>query len=142
MRYGHSFKDDNISVERQICDGETVASSVARRHILAQELFHVQKRRRLNDKTMNPLFGELKCHLDRNVCHLPNDNFIQLKKRRLRCALHRWVNRNTEIRSMILLCSTCNIPLCVRCYKPFHTVACVKKLEDVVKKIIVSELRT
>jgi len=44
---------------------------------------------RVNDNTLHPVHGSLKCRLNRNVPHLPDDNFLEQGNRSLRCALHR-----------------------------------------------------
>ena len=55
--------------------------------------------------------------------HLPTP--VHLKHSQ--CQLHKWANKRT--RKQVMSCSDCDIPLCVQCYKPFHTVVnlnCIK----------------
>ena len=59
--------------------------------------------------------GALQCRLNTTMSHLPS------RKRGIRpqCALHSWTGSRNQ--SDILYCRTCNINLCVDCYKIFHT---------------------
>ena len=44
-----------------------------------------------------------------------------------RCSLHSWA-KNMKIRKQIVKCETCDIHLCVECYKNFHTIQDVHTL--------------
>ena len=129
-----------MTVEEQSVEG-TVESSVKRLHHELEQQMQVNKRVRVNEQTMDPIFGVLKVRLDSSMCHLPLHN-VSVKKNSLRCALHRWVDHKYEIRSMVMVCTSCNIPLCISCYKPFHSVASTTELKNIVNRTITSELKS
>ena len=120
-------------------DGEaSIATSVSERHKNNEQ---VRKRARVNDQSLDPISGSLMCRLDKSQCHLPRSNLMELKKRSFRCALHRWIHRRFEQKDMVIICTTCNIPLCINCYKPFHAVANVQELHHIVESIISNNLQ-
>ena len=41
--------------------------------------------------------------------------------------IHKWANKRT--RKQVMLCSDCNVTLCVTCYKPFHTILNLKTIK-------------
>ena len=53
------------------------------------------------------------------------------------CQLHKWVlgggtamcRRHTRVKSQLMVCPTCNIVLCIKCYKKFHTVYDLKTIK-------------
>ena len=92
-----------------------------------------QKACRVNDKTLDPTQGALQCRLNSNVPHFPHDDVDKIRNKALRCALHRWVDRDTQIKRDVMVCSTCKVALCVRCFRKFHTESDVNKLRDYVK---------
>ena len=59
--------------------------------------------------------GALQCRLNTTMCHLPS----RKRGSRPQCALHSWTGSRNQ--SDILYCRTCNINLCVDCYKIFNT---------------------
>jgi len=90
---------------------------------------------RVNDKTLHPLHGSLKCRLNKNVPHLPDDNVLEQRNRSLRCALHRWYDRKAQIKRDVVICSTCKVSLCIWCFKRFHEEPDVDKLKHYLKSI-------
>ena len=56
-----------------------------------------KKATHLNEKTLDPVGGALRCWIDTSLHHLPDENLNHLKKRSLRCGLHRWANRKAEL---------------------------------------------
>ena len=60
--------------------------------------------------------GKFNCRLDIGLDHIPNDQ----KGKSARCTMHRWLGSETE--KNIVHCPSCNINLCIGCYRPFHTV--------------------
>ena len=84
----------------------------------------------LNEKTLEPVGGALRCRLGTSICHLPGDNLNQLKKRSLQCAFHRWANRKAEFKKYIIMCKNCRVSLCLWCYRAFHEDKDVEKLRE------------
>ena len=84
--------------------------------ISAEEYVHKKGKRlkRINDSSLDPHNGYYKCRLSLQHDHLP-----EIPKGRHRCLLHRWAGK--DCRAQIMYCPTCNVTLCVQCYKPFHT---------------------
>ena len=60
------------------------------------------------------------------------DNICNLGKPPARCALHRWLGYETE--KDLKYCSSCNVNLCVRCNRIFHTVPGIILMRDTLKK--------
>ena len=50
---------------------------------------NMKKATLLNEKTLDPMGGALRCQLDTSLRFLPGDNLNQLNKRSLHCTLHR-----------------------------------------------------
>ena len=48
------------------------------------------KATRVNDGTLCPINGALRCCLNSQVLHLPDDDVEKMQSKTLRCALHRW----------------------------------------------------
>ena len=67
----------------------------------------------ISDVSLGPR-GALSIRLETQYDHLPQ--LPQIKK--LRRALHRW--GGVEMRALISYCATCNVNLCIDCYKMFH----------------------
>ena len=44
------------------------------------------------------------------------------------CQLHKWANKRT--RKQIAYCADCNVCLCIKCYKVFHTVADLNRIKS------------
>ena len=95
-----------------------------------------KKAPRVNDKTLHPIDGALRCRLNTNIHHLPDGDVNALKKRSLRCALHRWQNRSNEYKYKVMICQTCRVPLCLWCYSAFHQVKHVEDLKIHVETIV------
>ena len=72
----------------------------------------------VTDKYLDPYTGVLRCRLNTSLCHLPEEN----KKNEANCQLCNWAIKKKN-RSRLMTCPTCNIILCLTCYKKFHLVA-------------------
>ena len=85
----------------------------------------------INDNSLHPSSGKLRCRLNTAVQHLPE--YSKVKKRR--CQLHRWARdrKGEEAMSGIIRCSICRVDLCVKCYQVFH-----KEANLVDKKICIA----
>ena len=70
--------------------------------------------KRLNDASLD-VGGHFKCRLDTTLDHLP----VKTAGTNSRCALHKWVNIETQ--KQVMFCPTCNVNLCLSCYRLFHT---------------------
>ena len=79
----------------------------------------VEKKQRataLTDVALKSVVGKFACRLIPELDHLP----MPKTGSNVRCALHRWGNKTTVQRS-VMMCPTCNIQLCLNCYKIFHS---------------------
>ena len=72
-----------------------------------------KKATRMTDEALKPN-GSLSCRLQAAYDHLPERPHTN----KARCALHRWAG--VEYRASMLYCLTCNVNLCLNCYKNFH----------------------
>jgi len=69
------------------------------------------------DKALDPYTGILRCYLDTSLDHLPDEN----DKAEGSCQMHYWQDK-TKYRKQLLKCATCQVCLCIKCYKTFHTI--------------------
>ena len=94
---------------------------------------------RVNERTLCPMNGDLRCRLVPSLLHLPDDNIEEQGYRTLKCALHRWHDRRIQKRNNILVCSVCRVSLCNYCYKKFHKVSDPVDLKKYMEKICAAE---
>ena len=80
-----------------------------------------KKNSTITEKTLDPYSGILRCRLDHSLNHLP----VRNDKPENNCQLHYWTDK-IKIRSQLMKCMTCNVTLCINCYKHFHEVANLK----------------
>jgi len=91
-----------------------------------------QKAPRVNDNTLHPSKGVLRCRLDHmQVFHCPVFSSSKVPS----CALHRWaigreVGSHGQVRDKIVACSECHVNLFIPCFKHFHTVAELSSLKE------------
>jgi hypothetical protein len=69
---------------------------------------------RITDDALLPT-GSLSRRLNPDLQHFP----VQPVNTKARCNLHRWAGVETQ--KGIMLCPSCNVHLCIECYKIFHT---------------------
>ena len=60
--------------------------------------------------------GGLSFRVDNCLDHLPS-----VSKPRAYCALHNWVDQ-TKTQQHVMYCPTCNVNLCIKCYRLFHLI--------------------
>ena len=94
-------------------------TSFTTRRQLAQET-KSKRSVRVNDKTLDPINGDLACRLKHDLDHFPDNNYDKKQMINVKCAMHRWYNRDIQKKDNILICSTCQVALCKYCYKAFH----------------------
>ena len=88
----------------------------------------------VNDKSLHPVNGRLKCRLDVFCDHHP----ISFKEatRAHRCQLHRWARGRDgkEVRDLtVLYCKTCNVSLCAgECWRLFHSVEDLNSVKETI----------
>ena len=82
-----------------------------------------RKSPRLDDNALS-FAGKLKGRLDfYGRRHLPMSRDAAGKTKDTKCALHRWaVGRECNVRTHVMICQDCLVPLCVDCYSVFHTI--------------------
>ena len=96
----------------------------------------LQRGRKVNDKALDPISGDLKMRLDADF-HYP---VPPGKNKYPPCSLCRWAlqdgdSRNNRVRgASVSTCDKCNVSLCLSCFKPFHTITSIDKLRSEVKK--------
>ena len=84
--------------------------------------------RYINENTLDPHSGNLKLRLD-DESHYP----VLSDAKRPCCGLCRWVEKLRDIRvrgANVVSCDKCWVSLCISCFKPFHTIADIKKLKE------------
>ena len=94
------------------------------------------KAMRVNDRTLCPVNGGLRCRLNSKVSHLPDDDVEKLRSKTLRCALHRWYKRDLQYKKNVMVCVTCRVALCPWCYRIFQEEEEVEALRAHVKKVV------
>jgi hypothetical protein len=102
----------------------------------ASESEVVVRGRRVDDKTLDPTSGSLKCCLDTDF-HFP----IPQQSKNAPCSLCRWAMKDETSRDKsrvrgvhVGTCDKCNVSLCLSCFKPFHTISDVERLRSDVRK--------
>ena len=73
------------------------------------------KRTTFSDTSLDSYSGSLRCRLDRHYTHLPERTGKDVGN----CQLCYWKSKK-RVRSCVLRCSSCQVLLCLDCYKPFH----------------------
>ena len=68
---------------------------------------------RISDVSLGSI-GAMSIRLETHYDHLPQ----RPKIRKPRCELHRW--GGVDMRASMRYCATCNVNLCIDCYKMFH----------------------
>ena len=110
---------------RTVSDDQTSASvatiTVAESVVAQRKNLINKKNSTMTVKALDPYSGCLRCRLDHNLNHLP----IKNDKPKNNCQLHYWANKQ-KVRAQLMKCGTCNVTLCITCYKIFHEVAQLK----------------
>ena len=123
------------SLSAESASSASLATSRQKR-INTQQNNKRKKAIRFNEKTLNPVTGSLKIRLDTSYSHLPKPNLDVIKKSSFRCQLHRFYNRSIEYTDRVMVCETCNVSLCLYCYKGFHTQKRVQDLRNWVFHVV------
>ena len=123
------------SLSAESASSASLATSRQKR-INTQQNNKRKKAIRFNEKTLNPVTGSLKIRLDTSYSHLPKPNLDVIKKSSFRCQLHRFYNRSIEYTDRVMVCETCNVSLCLYCYKGFHTQKHVPDLKNWVFDVV------
>ena len=69
------------------------------------------------NKSLDAYSGALRCRLDKHHDHLP----IRGENKVNTCQLCYWKSKS-RVRAQVMKCTTCQIYLCLDCFKPFHEV--------------------
>ena len=93
--------------------------------VTPQDSIQTKRCMRITDASMHPYSGSLRFRLDRGLSHFP----LPVKKKHSNCQLHMWTHK-IKYRKQMILCETCNVTLCVDCFKPFHVIPNLKNQED------------
>ena len=84
---------------------------------------------RVTDESLQTDKGRLRLRTNASLDHLPDPG-----KYRARCALHRLVGSETQ--QQIMYCQTCNVHLCISCYRFFHKIDDVNTLKTLTRQHI------
>ena len=76
--------------------------------------------------------------------HLPET----VKSKSSECQLHKWVlggknaacRRHTRVKSQLSYCPTCNVVLCIKCYKLFHTIYDLNTIKGNIQRVYEEEI--
>ena len=76
--------------------------------------------------------------------HLPEP----VKSKSSECQLHKWVlggknaacRRHTRVKSQLSYCPTCNVVLCIKCYKLFHTIYDLNTIKGNIQRVYEEEI--
>ena len=75
----------------------------------------IMRNSQITDDSLHPEFGRLRLRLNKHLDHLPAEISSSTSAR---CQFQRWLGHETC--KSVSFCATCNVNLCVRCYKIFH----------------------
>ena len=105
-------EDQQIPVTRGRKKLDTGSLSVSSKHL---------KYYKIEDESLHPNNGKYSCRLNMSVQHFPESP----KVKRARCALHKWSRdqKGSEVFASVVLCSVCQVNICLSCYKLFYTEA-------------------
>ena len=97
-----------------------------------EDIASATKRRapRVDSKALSPTRGRLRIRLDESMTHMPVVPLLP----NAACQLHRWAYKETHpmekvdgattkpsgSRSGVMRCETCEVNLCLKCWKPYH----------------------
>ena len=98
----------------------TIASSIVTRK---KQNDIDKKNASLTENTLDPYIGQLRCRLDHSLNHLPSLN----DKPESNCQLHYFLVKK-KYKAQLMKCQTCNVLLCLHCYKKFHEVPVLKRV--------------
>ena len=104
-----------------VTDESTVVASIVSRRVSSTS----KQLTTITDNSLNPCTGKLCCRLDRTLNHLP----VQPMKPEANCQLHNWAKQSKH-RKQLMKCPTCNVIICLDCYKKFHEVSDLSVLKD------------
>ena len=112
------------SSKRRLSDDDTFLSSSSK----------IVRCTRITDLSIDPRSGDLRIRLSFGPGqHCPDPAVTK----NAQCGLHNWAMKETEHqvkRGGLMYCETCNVHLCLPCWKKFHTIQEVKDVSDAVKK--------
>ena len=115
-------KRKTVSVSTgSVTDGSSVAASIISR----RDSFKLTRSATISNNALDPYTGYLRCRLDRSLNHLP----VQTMKPEANCQLHNWAKKS-KYRKQLMKCPTCNVIICLDCYKKFHEVSDLSVLKD------------
>ena len=93
----------------------------------------------VNDRSLH-VNGKLNCRLIRTYDHSP----VQCKQN-VQCQLHKWCSSSKQkmrVETQLCYCPTCNVNLCLECYRPFHTETDIVKKKSVIERKLRKTYRT
>ena len=122
LKQGIKQSTSQVSADASTTTSMTTCTSVASTIISPRKTYLNQKNSAFTEKTLDPYNGALQCRLDHQLNHLP----IKNDKPENNCQLHYWSDK-TKVQAQLMKCMTCNVTLCLSCYKPFHEIAALKQ---------------
>ena len=103
-------------------NSSTIESSIASSIVAKRRIKFVQRKNStITDKALDSYIGNLRCRLDTSLNHLPEKS----NKPDNNCELHYWFDK-TKCRAQLMRCLSCNVILCISCYKSFYEVPFLK----------------
>ena len=116
------------SSSRSLDSSATTRSNASRPPVHTKSRAYTKSRASVvTDETLKQN-GNLRNRLNSALDHLPEPTTISSNPR---CALHRWVG--IEKKAQIMKCTTCNVNLCLDCYKKFHSVVDLVSIKQSLK---------
>ena len=102
---------------------ETVTTSSSRTSKKSKTIW--KRNATLSDLSLDPYSGSLRCRLDLQLTHLPEEEV----KGETSFQMHYWMNKS-KYRKQLMKCATCQVTLCLKCYKIFHDRPDLMSLKD------------
>ena len=100
-------------------------NSVISRLRRTQQPKTVSKSTTFTKTSLDSYSGSLRCRLDRHYTHLPERTGQSVGN----CQLCYWTSKK-RVRSYVFKCSSCQVLLCLDCYKPFHELIDLEVLKN------------
>ena len=123
--------DDEIEQPRCLRSKKESLETSSTCSIATTSTVKTMRNTRINDESLDPSVGSLRCRLDTFTEHCPKH--FDGAKRAMKCQLHRWARdrKGKEVRNAkVLYCTGCNVSLCSKCWAVFHHRRDVIALKD------------
>ena len=109
---------------KRVSDKDSTATSTRTRAVKNVKIKR-KKNTTLTDNSLDPYNGTLCCRLNCKLNHLPEET----ESKEASCQFHYYKSKS-KYRKQLMSCPSCQVVLCLQCYKIFHTTPDLTTLKD------------